>query len=89
MARPVRLLIVVTAALWIAFWVLRQWLLGTTEPFPGSVPYLDDDVAYQVTRDQWNLLVVTSIAGAIAGVVTLLAWIVSALTRRKRRFRKR
>jgi ABC-type uncharacterized transport system permease subunit len=89
MRRSVGLLTVVTAALWIAFWVLRQWLLGTTEPFPGSIPYLDDDVAYQVTRLEWNTLVVTSIAGAIAGVVTLLAWIASLTSRRRRRFRRR
>ena len=90
MNRAVRLLILLTAALWIGFWVLRQWLLTTTEPFAGSLPYLDDSTAYQVTELEWNALVWTSVAGAVAFVLTLLVWAISVTTsRRKRRFRKR
>jgi hypothetical protein len=85
MQRLVRPLILVTAALWIAFAVVRQWCLTTTEPFAGSVAYLEDGVTYQVSEFEWNALVWISVAGAVSFVVTLVVWAASKLVVRARR----
>ncbi|MDB5367489.1 MAG: hypothetical protein JWM77_3416 [Rhodospirillales bacterium] len=90
MKRLVRPLTLVTAALWIAFAVVRQWCLTTTEPFTGSVAYLEDGVTYQVSEFEWNALVWISVAGAVSFVVTLGVWAVSvAINRRRGRDRPR